>query len=769
MRKLATMIVAVGAAAGVFWVTGWAGALFGVSPPAVDSSILLGGLLAYWTVLQGLVVVVAVGTLVSSIDDLFLDLLYWRSALWKLLTWPWRRPPSQAQLAARFERPIAVMIPAWREAEVIAAMLANTVNTVDYGRYHLFVGVYANDPDTRRQVDRVCQRFPNVHRADVPHDGPTSKADCLNWIVQNILLFEQAAGESFDAFVLQDAEDVVHPFGLKVVNGFLDQAGMLQLPVLSMKRRWYEFVAGHYMDEFAEFHGKDLPVRSALTGVTPSAGVATAFRRDAIDALLADTGGRPFNPASLTEDYEVAQRLHALGVTSRFVRYHARTPRWRKAWFRKGQVRVLRRELVATREYFPNAWEASVRQKSRWMLGISYMGWRRLGWSGSFMDRYFLFRDRKALFTAPLAGLAYLLILHAYGYWLLSATYPSFAYLPPLIAADWVRWLVAANFGFLLSRLLQRAWFTGWTHGLGPALLSPLRIVISNLVAFGAFARSLRLFLAHILLRRPLAWDKTDHQFPSAQALRRDEGRIGDLLRYWNLVTPADLDAAAAAQAERYRPFGLLLLDRGLLQDDDLAEAFAQRAETFAVTVDPEAVAAASAPWPRELGARLGAVPVSLAEGVLDVALAEPLSAKDRRRLEEALGARGVKRVRYLFAPLGDVAFSARFAWEPEAVQALEAAVGAAAGGDAARRADLWRAARRGYARLGDLLVRHGVLDHQDLQTALSEGAGRLGERLVARGLVQAEDVERALQAQAAALDPAALSMAEDKGAPEPA
>ena len=61
-----------------------------------------------------------------------------------------------------------------------------------------------------------------------------------------------------DVFLMHDAEDVVHPFGLRTVNWFIEDQGMIQLPVLSMNRRWHRMVACHYMDEFAEVHTKDL-------------------------------------------------------------------------------------------------------------------------------------------------------------------------------------------------------------------------------------------------------------------------------------------------------------------------------------------------------------------------------------------------------------------------------------------------------------------------------------------------------------------------------
>ena len=77
--------------------------------------------------------------------------------------------------------------------------------------------------------------------------------------------------------------------------------------------------AGTYMDEFAEFHSKDLFVRQRLTGVVPCAGVAACFSRKAIEALKSWRQGEVFDPVALTEDYDVAFAMKTLGLTSAFV------------------------------------------------------------------------------------------------------------------------------------------------------------------------------------------------------------------------------------------------------------------------------------------------------------------------------------------------------------------------------------------------------------------------------------------------------------------
>ena len=79
------------------------------------------------------------------------------------------------------------MVPAWQEYDVIAAMIEDMVRVLDYRNYIVFVGTYQNDPATIAEVERMRHRYKQLHRVEVPHDGPTCKADCLNWVVQAIL------------------------------------------------------------------------------------------------------------------------------------------------------------------------------------------------------------------------------------------------------------------------------------------------------------------------------------------------------------------------------------------------------------------------------------------------------------------------------------------------------------------------------------------------------------------------------------------------------
>lgn len=477
----------------------------------------------YWMVLSWATVYAALAIFVSSVDDAFVDLYFWVLTAQNLLLRPFRRIPSVEALRKMPEKRLAVLIPAWQESDVIARMVDHTITELDYSAYDIFIGVYPNDPHTIRETDALVARYPNVYRANVGHPGPTSKADCLNWIVQNAIAREAETGKRYDAFIMHDSEDVIHPLSFRVMNAWLDRADMVQLPVLSMPRPWHALVAGHYMDEFAEWHTKDLVARAHMTAQVPSAGVATALSRAVMDLLTAERDNLPFNTDSLTEDYDIGHRLYEAGFKSAFVRYFARmtipTP--------DGKRRT-RRELVCTREFFPDKMSVSVKQKSRWMLGISYMGWRQLGWTGPFVHRYFLYRDRKAIWTAPTGMLAYFIVLQWALYWLISTLVPEARGLPPLIdPQSWVWAIVLINFWFLVNRVVHRLIFTGSTHGLKHMVLAPVRMVVGNYIGFLAASRAMRRWIVHMFTGQAISWDKTMHAYPSIEEIRRAQASFG--------------------------------------------------------------------------------------------------------------------------------------------------------------------------------------------------------------------------------------------------
>ena len=211
-----------------------------------------------------LLVPLAIAILISGLDDLTIDLAW-------MVQWLHRKlrpradlfPPGARQLDSAPRRRIAILVPLWHEHQVIARMLEHTLAAVRYPEYHIFAGAYPNDPQTQEAIRGVAARFENVHLALCPHDGPTSKADCLNWIFQHVLLDEERRGERFELIVTHDAEDLIHPDELRWINLYSARYDFIQTPVLALPTPLRALTHGVYCDEFAEIsharHGSATP------------------------------------------------------------------------------------------------------------------------------------------------------------------------------------------------------------------------------------------------------------------------------------------------------------------------------------------------------------------------------------------------------------------------------------------------------------------------------------------------------------------------------
>ena len=133
----------------------------------------------------------AAGFLLFAIDDLLVDLIYFIRAAGRAATVYSRFPRMSAGALPAPMRPgwMAVLIPAWDEAAVIAPMLRATLERFDHADYRLFVGHYRNDPATaRRDRSRRGRRASSPVEIDV--DGPTTKADCLNRLYAALVAHE---------------------------------------------------------------------------------------------------------------------------------------------------------------------------------------------------------------------------------------------------------------------------------------------------------------------------------------------------------------------------------------------------------------------------------------------------------------------------------------------------------------------------------------------------------------------------------------------------
>jgi len=403
----------------------------------------------------------------------------------------WRRSPAAPGLpAADHPGRLAIFTPAWDEAAVIGGMLAHAREAFAGTDHVHYVGCYPNDPATIAAVLAAAGARLRLVIGPVP--GPTSKADCLNRIWERMIEDEAEDGVRFKAVVLHDAEDVVHSAELGLFDALVERFDLVQLPVLPLIDPASLWIGAHYADEFAEAHGKELVVRAAIGASLPSAGVGCAISRDALQALD-DAHGAPFDPASLTEDYELGLRLKAAGRSAIFVRLPAGPGR----------------PVVATRGYFPATLDAAVAQKARWMAGIALSGWDRLGWSGGLAERWMRMRDRQSVLAAFVLGAAYL----ALALWALLLTAEALAGWVMRPFGPLLTLLIAVNSALLLWRLAMRFGFVAYSYGWREGLRALPRTLIGNAIAIMAARRALARYLG--FRRNGFApWDKTAHAFP---------------------------------------------------------------------------------------------------------------------------------------------------------------------------------------------------------------------------------------------------------------
>lgn len=522
-----------------------------------------------------LMIVVGICFFISGLDDLFIDACFVvRSVYRKYFVLPKYPALTEKKLLSQPEKHLAVMIPAWDESAVIRRMLENTIKSINYTHYTIFVGTYRNDLDTQREVDMVCDHTGRVQKIVTPHDGPTNKADCLNWIFSGIRQHEKKTGVPYEIFVMQDCEDVIHPLCYKLFNYLVPRFDMVQLPVESLKTKWYQLTGGHYLDEFAQSHYKDMVVREALGGGIPAAGVGAAFSAKAMELICARRNGELFSTDSLTEDYEFGLRLHEYKLKQAFVRFSVVRNETKNRLFSGKPVQVQRQDRVCIREYFPDKFRFSVRQKSRWVVGITLQGWANLGWKGDLATRYMLFRDRKAILTNLSNLLGYLLVLLVVGMWTIQAIHPDTYHYPPLLEKDSFLWrLLLINGLLFVNRVFMRAYCVYKLYDLQQALLSLPRMILGNIINFLATWRAISQYMQFMKTGKFIKWDKTAHHYPTEAELAVYRPRLGDLLVDSRDITVDQLNRALEIQNKKPRKLGEILQELGWVQPHVLDQA----------------------------------------------------------------------------------------------------------------------------------------------------------------------------------------------------
>ena len=469
---------------------------------------MVGAATEAWTALDWLLLVerellafAAFWFCVGLLDELAIDFAW----LWLKLTGKARTPRLPVGYGAEpLSGAAAVLIPAFRESQVIGATISHMLAAWPQRDLTIYVGCYRNDAATLAAAMTAASADPRVRLVTLAAAGPTTKADCLNRLYRAMATDEARLVRRFATIVLHDAEDMVHPCALQAIDAALLLRDFVQLPVRPEQQEHSRWIAGHYSDEFAESHAKGLVVRGALGGALPAAGVGCGFSRAALGDLAArraaDGEAGPFAPECLTEDYELGLVMSNEGRGSAFLR-----------------LRDDAGALVATRSYFPNRLDAAVRQKTRWVHGIAFQGWDRMGWSLHPVDIWMALRDRRGPLTALVLASAYVLLaLDA-----VLLVLRGMGKVDVLPLSEPLRWMLLASFAGFVWRAASRALFTTREYGWREGCWSVLRIPIANIIAIMAGRRAMVAYFRS-LQDGTVVWDKTVHDaHPATASLKR--------------------------------------------------------------------------------------------------------------------------------------------------------------------------------------------------------------------------------------------------------
>jgi len=521
---------------------------------------------------------IALGFTLFNIDDLIWDILYVISRRKKAMK---SEKIPVDKLDTIPPKLLGVIVAAWHEENVIEQVIDNIIASTHYPQsmYHIFIGIYPNDKDTTLAVKRLESKYWNVHSVINTLPGPTSKSQNLNNVISYIHAFESEHNYRFASITIHDSEDVVHPYELKMTNYLIDKYDALQFPVfpLQMMPTWKTFfshmTSGTYADEFAENHFRIMSMRDSMAAVVPSAGTGFVLSRQILDYYM----GKPlFTEGSLTEDYELSIKLASKGFHVHYVL--EKVPRI----LDNG---TLKWDYITTRSLFPNQFRAAVRQKTRWIYGITMQSLKLKDlFSADYKDlsiteKYTLYRDLKSKFGALLILPSYIIFI----YFIFSL----FIALPPVYPVWSFSWWLCVFLTFMMIyRQIMRAIAINNVYGFRSAAFAclippfmPIRLIWGNIINFSATVQAWKLDIfgkpKKDAKKSKVSWSKTDHEFLSKSILHRYYRNTGDVLLEKQYLTADTLKEMLALAHKQNKRIGDVLIENNAISEEQLMIAVA--------------------------------------------------------------------------------------------------------------------------------------------------------------------------------------------------
>jgi cellulose synthase/poly-beta-1,6-N-acetylglucosamine synthase-like glycosyltransferase len=216
-------------------------------------------------------------------------------------------------------RPCTVLIPLYREAEVIS-QIKKAMTSLDYpeDRLEFLITLEEYDHETREEI--LKNNLPkNFRIITLPDVRPKTKPKALN------VAFGEVKGEYT---VIFDAEIIPDRYQLK--KAALAFAKRKDIAAFQSRLDHYNaetnIITGLFNAEFASYYDMFLPGLAVLGVPFPLSGHSTYFRTDALKAI----GG--WDPYNVTEDVDIAIRLarhgYKTGVLNAFSQEEATTTIW---------------------------------------------------------------------------------------------------------------------------------------------------------------------------------------------------------------------------------------------------------------------------------------------------------------------------------------------------------------------------------------------------------------------------------------------------------
>lgn len=586
--------------------------------------------------------------LLMSVDDF----------IWDIATTFLRRLHKQPRLDFKVldtvpPKLLAVTIAAWHEDAVLGDVIDNFITSTSYPRsmYHIFLGIYPNDPPTLAVAQALAERYANVHVIINAIPGPTSKAQNINHVIRQIRLFEQECKWEFASLTIHDSEDVIHPYELLATNYLLDYHDALQFPVFPLIRMprisnfFKNITTGTYADEFAENHYTTMVNRYMAKAFVPSAGTGFVLSRK----TLAHFGSDDVLPGnSITEDYRLALTLFEHNIRLYYVLEHI--PRvnnkWKVVW-----------DYVATRSMFPNTFKAAVRQKARWTLGITMQSVRFrdifLTKGISFTGRYSLYKDTKAKVGNLLVMIGYPVLI----YFIISL----FVQMQPIFPVGSLSWWLSLTVtAMMLERQLFRGISVYHVYGMRSVFFAclfppifPIRLIWGNIINLAATMKAFR--QRYFSKKRKtkkhtpaagkepaqIKWVKTDHAFLEKQVLQRYRRTIGDIMLERGYVSTDVLRIALKNATKSGERIGTYLLRYNLIGEDELLDALSRVNHTQHVSarnLEQYGLERFAGRFDELLLRSLHALPLMICEGGFVCALCDESPQDAQATIEKAYG-----------------------------------------------------------------------------------------------------------------------------------